>query len=126
MNKIPSITEAEIEVMKLLWENNPLSSNDIISSLSDKMNWSNQTIKTFINRLLNKNAITFEKKGRNYLYYPLVSQDDYLKAENKSFLHQFYNGAVSMLFSKFIEEEELSDEEIDNIQKMLEKKKKGI
>jgi BlaI family penicillinase repressor len=125
MSRIPGITESELEVMKLLWENNPLSANEIIYSLADKMNWSSQTIKTFLNRLLNKEVIGFEKNGRNYQYYPLVSQDEYLKAENKSFLHQFYNGTVSMLFSKFLEEEEISEEEIDKIQEILEKKKKG-
>ncbi|PUA37566.1 CopY/TcrY family copper transport repressor [Paenibacillus elgii] len=124
MSHIPHITEAESEVMKLLWQQEPLSSNEIIAQLSTQMSWSDQTIKTFINRLLKKNAIRFVKSGKNYLYYPVVSQHDYLKAENKSFLHRVYNGAIGMLFSKFLEEEKLSEEEIERLQQMLESKKK--
>ncbi|WP_282936563.1 BlaI/MecI/CopY family transcriptional regulator [Paenibacillus sp. RC67] len=120
----PHITEAESEVMKLLWQKEPLTSIEIISKLKDQMDWSDQTIKTFLNRLHKKQAIRFEKSGRNYLYYPLVSYDEYVKAANRSFLDRIYNGAVGMLFAKFIEEEKLSESEIEQLQQLLEKKKR--
>ncbi|EPY05559.1 CopY family transcriptional repressor [Paenibacillus alvei TS-15] len=123
MNNLPHITEAESEVMKLLWQKEPLTSIEIISKLKDQMDWSDQTIKTFLNRLHKKKAIRFEKSGRNYLYYPLVTYDEYLKAVNRSFLDRVYNGAIGMLFAKFLEEEKLSDSQIDELQQLLEKKK---
>ena len=126
MSNSSKISEAELEVMKLLWNTNPLSSSEIISSLSDKMDWSSQTIKTFINRLLNKKVISFEKSGRSYLYYPLVSYDEYVKSENKSFLEKVYDGAIGMLFSKFLEEEKLSEKEIERLQNILEEKKSEL
>ncbi|MGN7356767.1 BlaI/MecI/CopY family transcriptional regulator [Paenibacillus sp. SAF-054] len=119
------ITEAESEVMKLLWQKEPLSANEIISELTNQMKWSDQTIKTFLNRLHKKNAIRFEKSGRNYLYYPMISHDDYLKAENHSFLNRVYKGAVGMLCAKFLEEETLSEKDIEELQQILEKKKKS-
>ncbi|AFS79668.1 putative penicillinase repressor [Gottschalkia acidurici 9a] len=126
MSNSSKISEAELEVMKLLWNTSPLSSSEIISSLSDKMDWSSQTIKTFINRLLNKKVISFEKSGRSYLYYPLISYDEYVKSENKSFLEKVYDGAIGMLFSKFLEEEKLSEKEIEKLQKILEEKKNEL
>ncbi|KPV60123.1 beta-lactamase [Paenibacillus sp. A3] len=125
MTNSPHITEAESEVMKLLWQKEPLTAIEIISKLKDQMDWSDQTVKTFLNRLHKKNAIRFEKSGRNYLYYPLVSYDEYVKAANRSFLDRIYNGAVGMLFAKFLEEEKLSESEIDQLQQLLEKKKRG-
>ncbi|MCT4594823.1 MAG: BlaI/MecI/CopY family transcriptional regulator [Anaeromicrobium sp.] len=122
MKNIPKISQSEFEIMKLLWKDHPLSSSEIIASLSEKTNWSHQTIKTFINRLLNKQVIGFEKSGRNYLYYPLFSYDDYVKVENTSFLQRVYDGALEMLFSKFLEEENLSHEEIEKLQKILKEK----
>lgn len=124
MNAIPHITEAESEVMKLLWQNAPLSANEIITKLTAQMDWSDQTIKTFLNRLHKKQVISFEKVGRTYLYSPLVTYDEYLNSENKSFLNRVYNGAVGMLFAKFIEEESLSDQDIEELQRILEKKRK--
>jgi len=123
LNNLPHITEAESEVMKLLWQKEPLTSIEIISQLKDQMDWSDQTIKTFLNRLHKKKAIRFEKSGRNYLYYPLVTYDEYLRAANRSFLDRVYNGAIGMLFAKFLEEEKLSDSQIDELQQLLERKK---
>ena len=123
MNSISKISESELEIMKLLWKNSPLSSNDIISALSEDMNWSSQTIKTFLNRLLKKDSIGFEKSGRMYLYYPKVSREEYVKGENKTFLKRVYDGALDMLFSKFIEDENLSDEDIDRLKSLLDEKK---
>lgn len=123
MKNIPNITDSELEIMKILWRKNPLLANEIISLLPDELDWSDQTVKTFLNRLLNKKAITHKRSGRSYLYYPAVSYDEYVKAENKSFLNRVYDGAVGMLFSKFLEQEELTSEEIQHLEDILKEKK---
>lgn len=123
MKEMPSISESELEIMKLLWEKSPLTSNEIIDSIDPSMNWSDNTVKTFINRLLNKEAIVNERSGRSYLYYPNVSYDEFLERENKSFLNTIYGGSVDLLLSKFIEDENLSDDDIDELQKILNEKK---
>lgn len=123
MKEVPKISTAEWEIMKLIWKNNPLTSEEIITALSDKMDWSAQTIKTFITRLIKKEAIGFEKVGRNYHYYPLISENDCLKAENQSFLQRVYGGAVNILFTKFLEDESLSEKEIEELEQILKSKK---
>ncbi|AGY76976.1 BlaI/MecI/CopY family transcriptional regulator [Clostridium autoethanogenum] len=125
MKKMPKISAAEWEVMKLLWKQNPLTSEKIINSLTIKMNWSAQTVKTFITRLSKKEAIGFKKVGRIYNYYPLISEDECVRAENQSFLEKVYDGAVSMLFTKFLEEESLSEKEIQELEQILKNKKQG-
>lgn len=117
------ISEAELEVMKILWEENPLTSKEIIKRLHH-MDWSDNTIKTFLNRLLNKGSIKNKAEGRTYLYSPTISYDKYLSKENKNFLNVIYNGATNLLISKFIEEEELSNEDIKELQDILENKRK--
>ncbi|MBV7275509.1 BlaI/MecI/CopY family transcriptional regulator [Clostridium thailandense] len=124
MKEVPKISAAEWEVMKLLWKENPLTSEKIINSLTSKMEWSTQTVKTFITRLVKKEVIGFEKVGRTYNYYPLISEDECIKAENQSFLQKVYDGAVSMLFTKFLEEESLSEKEIEELEQLLKNKKK--
>lgn len=123
MKELPKISEAEWEVMKLLWKTNSLTSEKIISSLSEYNDWSDQTIKTFITRLIKKGAISYEKTGRIYNYYPLVSEDECVKSENEFFLKKVYNGALNMLFTKFLEEENLSIDEIEELENMLKDKK---
>jgi len=123
MKNIPKISEAEWEVMKLIWKTSPLTSEKIIESLSDKMNWSTQTIKTFITRLIKKGAIGFEKSGRVYNYYPLISENECIKSENETFLKKVYDGALGLLFTKFLEEENLSNDEIEELENLLKGKK---
>ncbi|EPY6470558.1 BlaI/MecI/CopY family transcriptional regulator [Clostridium sporogenes] len=125
MKDMPKISAAEWEVMKLLWKESPLTSEKIINSLTEKMDWSTQTVKTFITRLLKKEAIGFEKVGRAYNYYPLICEDECIKAENQSFLQKVYDGAVGMLFTRFLEEETLSEEEIEELEQILKDKKEG-
>jgi len=125
MKDMPKISAAEWEGMKLLWKESPLTSEKIINSLTEKMDWSTQTVKTFITRLLKKEAIGFEKVGRAYNYYPLISEDECIKAENQSFLQKVYDGAVGMLFTRFLEEETLSEEEIEELEQILKDKKEG-
>ena len=123
MKNLPKISEAEWEVMKLLWKTSPLTSEKIIASLSENNEWSDQTIKTFITRLIKKGAISFEKTGRIYNYYPLVSEDECVKSENEFFLKKVYDGALNMLFTKFLEEENLSINEIEELENILKDKK---
>ena len=122
---MPKISAAEWEVMKLLWKESPLTSEKMINSLTEKMDWSTQTVKTFITRLLKKEAIGFKKVGRAYNYYPLISENECIKAENQSFLQKVYDGAVGMLFTRFLEEETLSEEEIEELEQILKDKKEG-
>lgn len=123
MKNLPKVSEAEWEVMKLIWKISPLTSEKIIDSLSDKMNWSTQTIKTFITRLIKKGAIGFEKSGRIYNYYPLISENECIKSENETFLKKVYDGALGILFTKFLEEEILSNDEIEELENLLKDKK---
>lgn len=122
MSTLPKISEAEWEIMKLIWKSNPITSVEIINLLSGRMMWSAQTIKTFLTRLIKKEVIGFEKKGRVYYYYPLLSEEECIRSENESFLKKVYDGALNMLLTKFLEEE-LSMDQIEELERILKDKK---
>lgn len=118
------ISEAEYEVMKVIWENFPISTNEIIEKFENKSEWSPKTIQTLISRLVKKGIITYEKQSRVYIYTPLISENEYINQESKSFLDKFYNGTINSMVLNFIEEDALSDEDIDELKKILDKSKK--
>jgi BlaI family transcriptional regulator, penicillinase repressor len=124
MKDIPKISEAEWEIMKIIWRKAPVTSDEIIESLSSKKSWTAKTVKSFLNRLLNKQVIGYEKSGRNYRYYSLLSEEECVRMESESFLARVYDGAVEILFSHYLKNESLSDQEIENLQKILLDKKK--
>lgn len=117
------ISESEWEVMKVVWESHPRTSQSIIEELVSKYDWAEATIKTYINRLTKKGVLGFEKSGRQYLYHPIKTQKECIKHESKTFLNRVFDGAIGMMISNFIEDANLSDNEIDKLQKMLDDKR---
>ncbi|AGX44723.1 CopY/TcrY family copper transport repressor [Clostridium saccharobutylicum] len=124
MNEIPKISEAEWEVMKIVWADSPKTSNQIIEALEDTKDWKPKTIKTLISRLVSKNALGFNEEGRKYLYYPLVNENECIRAENETFLSKVYNGAIKNMLVSFIKESDLSKEDIEDLKKILDERNK--
>lgn len=121
MIKLPQISEAEFEVMKIVWKNAPISTNDITEQLLKTTNWSPKTIQTLIKRLVTKGVLTYEKQSRVFVYTPIVKESDYIGQESNSFLARFYNGDITALLSAYIENDKLSETEIDTLRSLLSK-----
>ncbi|AIQ21074.1 MULTISPECIES: BlaI/MecI/CopY family transcriptional regulator [unclassified Paenibacillus] len=123
MKSIPKISEAEWEIMKVIWGNHPITAEQIVQHLPGSIEWSDQTVRTFITRLLKKKAIGFEKSGRSYLYYPLLSERECVQAESQSFLKRVFGGAANLMVTNFLEEVTLSAQEIEQLERLLQEKK---
>ncbi|MBD7968811.1 BlaI/MecI/CopY family transcriptional regulator [Paenibacillus gallinarum] len=122
MNEVPRISEAEWEVMKVFWKQSPATANDVMNELRNDKEWKPATVKSLINRLLKKKALEFHKEGKTYLYSPLVSEEECVKAESKSFLRRLYGGALKPMFVQFLKDEKLTEEEIKELKYLLDKK----
>jgi BlaI family penicillinase repressor len=89
---LPQISEAEFEVMKIVWKYAPINTNEITEKLTLTTSWSPKTIQTLIKRLVSKKALSYEKQSRVFVYTPLVQEDEYIRQESNSFLKRYYNG----------------------------------
>ncbi|CAG0950740.1 MAG: BlaI/MecI/CopY family transcriptional regulator [Dokdonella sp.] len=114
------ISEAESIVMQALWARAPQSAEDIVAAVGPAQGWQEPTVKTLLNRLLNKGAIAADRDGRRYLYRPLLERADYVHEESKSLLDRLYGGQVSALVAHFSRSERLSKQEIDEIRSLIE------
>ena len=74
MSKMPQISEAEFEVMKVIWKYAPISTNEVTEKLTQTTDWSPKTIQTMLKRLVTKKALTYEKQSRVFVYTPLVPE----------------------------------------------------
>jgi len=119
MVKVPKISEAEWEVMKVLWKTSPKTANEIVEELTEKTRWKRETIRTLINRLVQKKALGFEKKGRQYHYFPRVTEAEGIKAEAESFVKRIGGGSIEPMLAAFVEEKELSAEKIERLMQIL-------
>ena len=119
MNRLPQISEAEFEVMKIVWQYAPVSTNEITDRLMKTTSWGAKTIQTLIKRLTNKGALTYEKEGRVYVYTPLVKENEYISQQSNSFLRCFYDGDITAMLSAYIKNDRLSAEEIGTLRSIL-------
>jgi BlaI family penicillinase repressor len=124
MKEIPKISDAEWEVMKLIWNNPKITSSAIIEELKDKAEWKPATIKSLLSRLLNKKAIDFEKVGKEYYYYPIVSEEDCIKVESDSFIKRVFNGSINSMLLNFVKQDKLSQEDLEELRSILNKSSK--
>ncbi|MBU3177891.1 BlaI/MecI/CopY family transcriptional regulator [Clostridium estertheticum] len=119
MHKISKISNAEWEIMKIIWNDSEISSTNIIKELKDKSEWKPATVKSLINRLLNKNIIGFNKLGYEYLYYPLVSESECIKLESFSFVNRVFNGSIKSMLLTFAQSDVLSELDIKELKDIL-------
>lgn len=126
MKLLPQISEAEFEVMKIVWKHAPISTNEITDRLVRTTTWSPKTIQTLIKRLVTKGALTYEKQSRVFVYTPLVQENEYISQKSSSFLARFYDGNLTNMVSAYIEDDKLSETEIEQLRSILSRRaKKG-
>ncbi|MFU1794658.1 BlaI/MecI/CopY family transcriptional regulator [Paenibacillus azoreducens] len=128
MTQIPPITDAELEIMRVLWTNPDCTSNWIVKRLTDRMGWSPNTTRTLLNRLVQKEAVgAKQEKGskRNQLFYPIFSEKEYLRSETTSFMKKLYDGALKPMLANFLEDKTLNDQEIEDLKALFDGNRKG-
>lgn len=125
-NKLPNISESEWLIMNKLWEKSPLTAAEIVEKIQWEKDLEVTTIKTLLRRLIAKKAVSFvidPKNSKLYYYSPIVEQQDCVLEESKQFLSLYYQNDLNKLFATFLENTELSDKEIEELKKTLERKK---
>lgn len=113
------LSKAEFEVMQVIWKKHPVRANEIIEQLEGDNEWQDKTVKTFLNRLVKKGALSFERDGRQYIYSPAIEQQNYTLKESKSFIERFFSGRIAPLVSGFAQSKELSQRDIDELKQVI-------
>ncbi|MHC4356329.1 MAG: BlaI/MecI/CopY family transcriptional regulator [Planctomycetota bacterium] len=122
MDKPPKISESEWMVMRVLWAKSPLTANEVVERLSGKTHWKPKTVKTLIDRLVKKGAVKFEKEGRRHKYSPAIGREECIATERQSFLRRVYGGITKPMLAAFLEDAELSEDDIAELKEILEQK----
>lgn len=123
MKKIPSISEAEYQVMKVIWaEGVPISTNEVVKKLEQTTEWKPKTIQTLLSRLVKKGALQYVKDGRVFVYTPLLQEAEILEMESDSFLNRFYDGVLNSMIVNLIERDKLSEDDMSELKHILDEK----
>jgi BlaI family penicillinase repressor len=113
------ISEAESRVMEVLWRQSPQTAEEIVAALLQPTGWHEKTIKTLLNRLLGKGAVSAEKDGRRYLYAAQLRREDWQQRESRSLLDRVFGGKVAPLLAHFSEHEKLTAKDVAALRKLI-------
>ena len=124
MKKLPHISDAEFEVMDVIWKYAPVSTNEITDRLAKTKDWSPKTIHTMLSRLEKKGVIAHEKESRVFVYTPCVKKEAYLAAESRTLADRFFDGAMKQMVVSFLDQKNLTPEDLAELQSILDKKRR--
>ena len=113
------ISDAELAIMEILWEESPLTATDIAQRVKPHREWSITTVKTLLSRLVTKKALDNKRDGRRFLYSPIVERTTYVDGESQRFVDRLFGGRFMPLVAHLAEKEKLSPAEIAEIEKIL-------
>ena len=123
MDNYPSLSDSDYAVMEILWREREAKSSDICKELEKSVGWSRQTVGTYLKRLVNKKLVgTKSANNRDFLYFPLVSKQEYGTQVTSSYLDKYF-GSLSHMVAGIMRQEDISADEIDALEKVIEKYK---
>lgn len=114
-----SISDAEWQVMNVIWEEQPVTANEVVASLKEQTDWAPATIKTMLHRLVRKGVLTFEAQGNRYVYRSSVKRSACVKHAGKSFLDRVFDGESTSLLAHFLRNTRLSPDQIAELRRIL-------
>ena len=121
----PPISDSEWDVMNVLWSaGGPLTAADVVDRLSGVRDWSPRTVKTLLNRLINKGALAYDSQGKRYLYRPRVTREQCVREETRSFLSRVFANAPGPMLLQFVAQARLTPEEVEALKRLLDRKGK--
>jgi predicted transcriptional regulator len=124
MQKMKKLPDAEFEIMKTVWANEPpITTNMIMMQLGKEKNWMVQSVVTLMNRLVKREFLRSEKVGNDRLYYPLVERDDYLRFETGMFIRQYHENSFVNLVNTLNKDKALTDKDIDELYEWVKERK---
>ena len=117
------ISEAEWEVMNIIWDKAPVPAGDVVAILETKMGWRERTTRTLIDRLVKKGVLRTERDGKRYRYRPRLTKEECVQKESRSFLARVFRGEPAAMLIHLVSHTKLSPEEIEELQRILAQKR---
>ena len=122
--KSAKISEAEMQLLQLLWDDSPLGATELAERVSADRGWTLTTVKTLLSRLVSKGAITAKPQGRKFLYAPAIERDDVAATQARGLIDRLFGGRVSPLVAQLAEQKQLDPDDIAELEAIIRSLKK--
>lgn len=117
----PKIFESEYRFCLILWENEPIKSGELVKLCQEQLGWKPTTTYTVIKRLSDRGVL----KNENAVVFSLVSKDEVQASEINEMVEKTFEGSLPAFIAAFAKHQKISREELDTIQQMIDRYRKG-
>ena len=118
-SKTPRISDSELRLLQLLWEDSPLGASDLAERLPPELGWSPTTVKTLLARLVAKGALSSEPEGRRFLYRPVIAREKVAGGQAGGLIDRLFGGRVSPLVAQLAEQREIDPEDLAELERLV-------
>ena len=115
-----AISDAESVVMQALWQVGEATAEDLVAAVAAPNGWAEATVRTLLNRLLTKGAVSADREGRRYRYRPVLQRADWVAGESAGVVDRLFGGRVAPLVAHFGETGRLTRADIDELRRLIE------
>ncbi len=124
MDKMKKLPDAEFEVMKVVWANEPpITTSMVMEQYGNARSWKHQSAISLLLRLVERGFLRTEKTAKERSYFPLISKEDYLKFETENFVKRFHDNSLFKLIDSLYSGETLSEEDVDDLYRWAKERK---
>ncbi len=113
------LSDAELELMAILWGRSPLAASEIIAAAPADRDWSPTTVKTMLSRLVEKGALRTTAQGRRFLYAPAIGRESVAADQAGRLVDRLFGGRLSPLVAQLAASRDLSDEDLAELEKLV-------
>jgi BlaI family penicillinase repressor len=121
MSQNSGISEAEWEVIKVIWAHGPATAGQVVDALAPTTKWRPRTVKTLLSRLVKKGAVRCDVEDKRFLYRAVITRQSATRREARSFLSRVFDGALAPALVTFLKESDLSLKDIDELRRILDR-----
>lgn len=113
------ISEAELQLLQLLWEESPLGATEVADRLPAGRDWSLTTVKTLLSRLVAKGALTTTQEGRRFLYRPAIERGAVAGRQARGLVDRLFGGRVSPLVAQLARQGEIDPQDLEELEALI-------
>jgi BlaI family penicillinase repressor len=124
MADVVELSDAEWQIMNLIWDRHPIIAQDVIGALAEPCGWSPATVRTMLHRLVKKGALQFTPEGNRYWYRPAVRRADCVRGAARSFLDRVFGGEAAPLLAHFVRGAKFTPEELAQLRDLLDQQER--
>lgn len=117
----PKVFESEYRFCLILWEHEPIKSSELVNLCKEQLGWKPTTTYTVIKRLSERGVL----KNENTIVSSLVSKDEVQASEINEMVEKTFEGSLPAFIAAFTKHQKISDKEIDEVQRMIDRFRKG-